>query len=114
MANLNFNKVHKNGWISYRQVGTTGAVFIDRRMLTPEAVENPPATLEEALACIVPPGADASAKAAEKTAKQMEREAAKAAKAAGAIEKANARLAKLQAAADAARARAEAAAAKVQ
>ena len=112
MKTLNFNKVHKNGWISYKLAGVPGAVFIDKRHLTAEAVANPPATLEEALNFLVEPGADASAAAAEKTAKQIEREAAKAAKAEASAAKATARLEKLQASAAAAQARADAARAK--
>jgi hypothetical protein len=109
MATLQFNKVHKNGWISYRQVGTTGAVFIDRRMVEPSFSENPPATIEVDLP-FVAPGADATARAAEKSEKAQAREAAKAAKAEANAQKQADRLAKLQAKADAAAARAAAAA----
>lgn len=113
MATANFNKVHKNGSVSYRVVGSTGAVYIAKTQLRPEfPFDNPPATLDEALGFLVEPGAGATERAAEKSAKQIEREAAKVAKAAQSAEKAQARLIKLQAAADTARARAEAAVAK--
>lgn len=109
MKTLTFNKIHKNGWISYKLAGQSGAVFIDKRLFTADALATPPATLEEALNSLVEPGADASAAQAEKTAKQIEREAAKALKAEATAKKATERLEKLQASAAAAQARADAA-----
>lgn len=93
---LKFNRLHKNGWLSYRLPGVAGAVFIDRRMLSPETIENPPTTLDLDFPGMLEPGADASEKAAEKEAKRLEREQKKAERAAAAAEKAQARLAKLE------------------
>lgn len=98
MAKLQFNKVHKNGWISYKQVGTAGAVFIDKRMLSAETLANPPAEIDFDSVPLVAPGADASAKSAEAAAKKQAREEARAAKAAASAEKAQARAAKAAAA----------------
>mgnify|MGYP001620057224 FL=1 len=114
MATLTFNKSHKNGWVSYRIAGLTGAVFIDGRMITPDAKATPPATLEVSGIDFLTPGAGASEKSAAAAAKKLAAEQAKAVKAAASAEKANARLAKLTAAAvkaqgivDAARAKTE-------
>lgn len=112
MATLKFNKVHKNGWISYKQTGTPGAVFIDKRMLSAEAQAAPAETIEVEITGLVAPGADASAKDAEKEAKKAAKEAEKAAKAQAAQEKAAAKLVKLQEAATKAAERAAALAAK--
>lgn len=111
----NFNKVHKNGSVSYRVAGTSGAVYIAKSQLRADfPVDNPPATLEEALSFLVAPGADATAKSAEKLEAARVRDEAKLAKATAAIEKSNARLVKLQDQATAAAARAAAALAKAQ
>lgn len=125
----NFNKFHKNGWISYKIQGSAGAVMIDRRQLRADfPYEAPPATLSEALEFLVEPNQDAllreqaraeraQARAARQQArveKAQAREAAKAARAAALLERTNARLARLQAKAEAAMARAEAALAKAQ
>lgn len=96
MKTLTFNRVHKNGWISYKIAGVAGAVFVDRRMLTDEALASPAQTIDVEIPGLREPGADASAAAAEKEAKKIAREAAKAAKASAAAEKAQAKLAKLQ------------------
>lgn len=112
MKSLSFHKVHKNGWLSYRLTGIPGAIYVDRRLLTADALATPPQTLSVDLEGLVEPGADATAKAAEKAQKAQEREAVKAEKASRAAEKAQSRLAKLQANADKAKAVAEAAAAK--
>lgn len=114
MQDLKFNRVHKNGWLSWRLPGVKGAVFIDKRMLTPEALANPPQTLEEALNQLVPAGVDSGSNETdpEKLAAMQAKEEAKAAKAAAASTKANERLAKLQASAQKAQERAEAAKAK--
>ena len=109
-----FNKVHKNGSVSYRVPGTTGAIYIAKSQLSAEfPTDTPPNTLDEALAFLVAPGADATEKSQEREAKRVEREAAKVAKAESAMVKAQERIAALQAKADAARERAEAAAAKL-
>jgi hypothetical protein len=111
--NARFNKAHKNGWFSYKVAGSAGAVMIDRRQLRADfPFDNPPATLDEALTFLNEPGAEATARDAEKVAKAKAREEARAAKAAAAIEKANARIAKLQEQAQKAAERAAAAAAK--
>lgn len=112
MRTLQFNRVHKNGWLSYKLTGVPGAVYVDKRMLSADALATPPETIEIDVNGMVEPGADATAAAAAKAAKTAEREAAKLAKTQAAAEKATARLAKLQAAADAAKAKAEAAASK--
>ncbi len=114
MANrtLTFNRVHKNGWISYKLQGIAGAVFIDKRMLTAEALATPPTTMVVEIEGIVEPGAEVVAKSAADAEKKAERERVKAEKASKAIEKANARLAKLQEAATKAAEKAAAAAAR--
>ncbi len=100
MATLTFNKVHTNGWLSYRIAGVPGAVFVDKRMFTPESVDgimaNPPATIEMNDFNFAQPGADATAKAAEKAAKIAEREAKKIERANASAAKAQAKLEKLQ------------------
>lgn len=98
MATLKFNKVHKNGWVSYKQVGTAGAVFIDKRMLSAETLATPPETIEFDSLPLVALGADASVKSAEELAKKQAREEAKAAKAAVSAQKAQARAEKAAAA----------------
>lgn len=112
MALLKFNRLHKNGWLSYKVPGVAGAVFIDKRTVTPEFLANPPAELDLAIDGLLPPGANASEAAAEKEAKRQARDAAKAERAAKAQEKAAARLQKLQEAAAKAQAKAEAVAKK--
>ena len=112
MATLQFNKVHKNGWISYKQVGTAGAVFIDKRMVSAETLANPPATLEFDIPGLVAPGADATEKQVAAAAKKLAAEQAKAAKAEAAAAKATAKLEKLQATAAKAQAIVDAARAK--
>lgn len=113
MPQFNFNKVHKNGWLSFKQIGTSGAVFIDGRMLTDEAKANPPASITVDGVEFVTPGADVTEKAAAAAAKKLAAEAARAEKAAAAAAKANARLEKLQASAAKAQAIVDAAKAKV-
>lgn len=98
--NLIFNRLHTNGWMSYRIPGVPGQVFVDKRMLTPEAVEgvvaNPPATIELDFPGFASPGADVTSKAAEKAAKKAELEQKKAERATAAAAKVQERLAKLQ------------------
>ncbi|MCG3774253.1 MAG: hypothetical protein JW395_1071 [Nitrospira sp.] len=112
MANLKFNRLHKNGWLSYKVPGVAGAVFIDKRTVTPEFLANPPAELNLDIDGLLPPGADASEAAAARAAKKAEREALKAEKATKAQATAAARLEKLQAAAAKAQAKADAVAKK--
>src|SRR3990167_7715707 len=100
MQTLTFNKLHKNGWLSFKLTGVPGAVFVDKRMLSAETLANPPQTISVDIPGLVAPGADASAKAAEKAAKAQEREKIKAEKVQVAAAKATARLAKLQEAAN--------------
>lgn len=113
MRTLKFNRVHKNGWLSWKLAGVAGAVFIDKRMLSPETLANPPQTLDIDVPGMVEAGADATEAERIKAEKKAEKDAAKAAKATAAAEKAAARLAKLQENAAKAQAKAEAVAAKV-
>jgi len=112
MRTLQFNRSHKNGWISYKLTGVAGAVFIDGRMLTEEARNNPQPTIELEFAGMLEPGADATEAAAAKAAKKAEAEAKKAERVAAQTAKAAARLEKLQEAARKAQERADAVAAK--
>lgn len=116
MATLQFNRLHKNGWLSWKIAGVHGAVFIDKRMLPAEVLENPPAELTVDIQ-LVEPGAEATAKAAAMSAKKLEREQkriqkaeAVAAKAAAKLQKLQETAAKAQAIVDAAKAKVEAAA----
>jgi hypothetical protein len=113
---LKFNRLHKNGWVSFRIAGVPGAVFVDKKMLTPEQL----ASLGEGSEIEVNGLQFAEAKAGAQeldTAKaqaKAEKEAAKAAKAATVAAKAAEKLAKLEerkAKAEAALAKAQAAAA---
>lgn len=112
MRTLTFNRTHKNGWLSYKLTGVPGAVYVDRRMLSAEALATPPATLDIDIPGMVEPGADVVSKNAEKAAKKAEADAKKAERATAAAAKATARLEKLQAAAQKAQERANAVAAK--
>lgn len=98
MRTLTFNKLHKNGWVSYKLTGVPGAVFIDKRMLSAETLANLPTSIEVNVEGMVEPGADAVEKNAEKLAKQEAREKLKAEKASKAAEKATAKAEKAQAA----------------
>jgi hypothetical protein len=109
---LAFNRAHKNGWISYKQTGVAGAVFIDRRMLSPEAQANPPQSINVEIEGLLPAGANATEASAAKAAKKQEADAKKAERAKAAADKAAARLQKLQDAANKAAAKAAAVAAK--
>lgn len=110
---LQFNRVHKNGWISYKLVGVAGAVFVDRRMLTPEALATPPQTIDVELPGMLEAGVGATEAAQAKASKKAEADAKKAERAAAQAAKAQARLEKLQAAAQKAQERAAQVAAKV-
>lgn len=114
MRTVTFNKVHKNGWHSYRVLGQTGAIFVDGRLLSAEAQANPAQTINVDIPGLLEEGADAAAKAAEKAARVAEREGKKAEKAAAAAAKTKAKLEKLQAAAVKAQAIVDAAKAKVE
>ena len=111
---LSFNRVHKNGWLSYKLQGVPGAVYVDRRMLSDETLASPPQTLEIEIPGMREPGAGVSEAAAAKAAKKAEADAKKAERAAAAAAKAQARLDKLQQAAQKAQERAAAVAAKAQ
>lgn len=112
LKTLKFNRVHKNGWLSYTMAGVRGAVFVDKRMLDASALSAPPETLDIDIVGMVEPGADATEAATARDAKKLERERLKVEKAAKAAEKAQASLAKLQERAAAAQAKADAARAK--
>ena len=112
MSTLHFNRVHKNGWFSYKITGVPGAVFVDGRMLTEEGKANMPQTLELDLAGLKEPGADQTEAQRQRAAEKAERDAKKAERAAATAAKAQARLAKLQEAAQKAQERAAAAVAK--
>lgn len=112
MATLSFNRVHKNGWISYKTAGVAGAVFIDKRHVTPEFLANPPASIELNVEGLLPAGANATEASQAKAAKKVEAEAKKAERATAALAKSEAKLAKLKAAADKAQEKAAALAAK--
>ena len=114
LRSLQFNRIHKNGWLSWKLPGVAGALFIDKRMLDAETLANPPATLELDIPGMVEPGADVSEAQRIKAEKKAEREAAKAAKAEERAAKAQERLAKLQAQAAKAQERLNAAAASSQ
>lgn len=109
---LTFNRQHKNGWLSWRLQGVRGAVFIDKRMLSPETLANPPQTINVEVPGMVEAGADVSEAQAAKLAKKQELETKKAERAQLAATKATARLEKLQQQAAKAQERAEAAKAK--
>lgn len=112
MRTLKFNRVHKNGWLSYNMPGVAGAVYVDKRMLSAETLASPPQTIDVEVPGMVEPGADVTEAAAAKAAKKAENEAKKAEKAAAAAQKAQDRVAKLQEAANKAAARAAAAQAR--
>jgi len=109
---LSFNRTHKNGWVSYKQAGVPGAVYVDRRMLDAEAQASPAQSIEVEIPGMVEPGAGVSEAAAAKAAKKQEADAKKAERAKAAADKAQARLDKLQEAAKKAAERAAAQAAK--
>lgn len=96
MRNLTFNRLHKNGWVSFKLAGVPGAVYIDKRMFVDGQVPAAGSTIELEVAGLKEPGADATAVDAAKAQAKLEKEAAKAQKAAAAAEKAQARLVKLQ------------------
>lgn len=112
MRTLKFNHIHKNGWLSWKIPGVPGALFIDKRLLSPETLANPPATIDVDVPGLVEEGQGASEAQVARDAKKAEAEQLKTAKALAAADKAKARLEKLTAAADKAKAKAEAAAAK--
>jgi len=113
MRNLTFNRLHKNGWFSYKINGVAGAVFIDGRMLTDAAKASMPSTLDVDLDGFVEAGANATEAQREKEEKKAARDASKAERAMAAAAKASSKLEKLQAAAAKAQERADAVAAKV-
>lgn len=112
MRTLTFNRIHKNGWLSWKLPGVAGAVFVDRRMLSADTLANPPQSIEVDIPGMVEPGADLTEAARLKAEKKAAMDTKKAERAAAAAAKAQARLAKLQAAAEKAQARANAVAAK--
>jgi hypothetical protein len=112
MKTLTFNRVHKNGWLSFKLPGVPGAVYVDKRMLSAETLASPPTSIEIEVPGMVEAGAGVSEAQAAKVAKKLEVEAKKAERAAAAAAKATARLEKLQAAAEKAQASAAAARAK--
>lgn len=114
MATVNFIRVAKNGWYTFRIPGVPGSLYIDGRMVTAEAKESGvyPTTLELDFP-LVAPGADASEKARLAAEKKAAADLAKTEKALKAAEKANAKLAKLQETAAKAQAIVDAAKAKV-
>ena len=115
MATFTYNRTSKDGnYLGYRQVGVPGQVVFSKKMLTPEALANPPASIEISGIDFAAPGADAVTKEKEKTEKQIARDNAKMLKAQASAEKAAASLEKLQAKATAAADRAAAALAKAQ
>jgi hypothetical protein len=93
---LTFNRVHKNGWVSFKLAGVPGAVYIDKRMFVDGQIPAAGSTIELTVAGLKEPGADATEVDAAKAKARLEKEAAKATKAAAAAEKAQARLVKLQ------------------
>lgn len=109
---LTFNRIHKNGWLSWKLAGVPGALFVDRRMLSAETLANPPQTIDVEIPGLAQPGEGATEAQAAKLAKKQEMEAKKAERAQAAAAKAQARLAKLQESAAKAKAAAEAAQAK--
>jgi len=100
MRTVKFNRIHKNGWISYKVPGVPGAIFIDKRTVTPEFLAAPPATIDVEFEGLLPEGAGVSELQAAKNAKKQEAEQKKAERAKLAAEKAEARLAKLKASAE--------------
>jgi hypothetical protein len=113
LRTLTFNKIHKNGWLSWKLAGVPGAVFVDKRMLDADTLANPPQTLELDIPGMVEPGADATAKQAAASAKKVAAEAARMERAQKAAAKAAEKLAKLQETATKAQAILDAAKAKV-
>jgi len=96
---LSFNRVHKNGWVSFKMPGVPGAVYIDKRMFVDGQIPAAGSSIQLEVAGLKEPGADATAADAAKAEAKLKKEAEKAAKAAAAAEKAQARLVKLQEAA---------------
>jgi hypothetical protein len=113
MRTLQFNRVHKNGWLSWKLPGVPGAVFVDKRMLSAETLANPPQSIDVEVPGMVEPGVEATAAAEAKARKKAEADAKKAERAAATAAKAEARLKKLQDAAQKAQERAAAVAAKL-
>jgi predicted ribosome quality control (RQC) complex YloA/Tae2 family protein len=110
MATLGFNRLHKNGWVSFKLPGVPGAVFIDKRMFEGDVPTSGSITVEGVT--LKAPGAGATEADAEKQKARLEKEAKKAEKAAAAAQKAQDRLKKLQEQAEKAKAAVEAAKAK--
>lgn len=109
---LTFNRLHKNGWYSYKVPGVAGALFVDSRMLTDNQKANMPQTLDVELE-FQAEGAGATDAQREKAEKKAAADAKKAERAAAQAAKAAAKLEKLQAAALKAQEKAAAVAAKV-
>lgn len=96
MQTLTFNRLHKNGWVSFKLTGVPGAVYIDKRMFVDGQIPVAGSTISVEIAGLKEEGADATAVSAEKAAAKLAKEAERAAKSAAAAEKAQARLVKLQ------------------
>jgi hypothetical protein len=96
MKSLTFNRVHKNGWVSFKLQGVPGAVYIDKRMFVEGQIPAAGSTIELNVAGLQEPGASATEADAAKAAEKLAKETAKAEKSKLAAEKAQARLAKLQ------------------
>lgn len=108
---LKYNRLHKNGWVSFKIAGVAGAVFIDKRMFEGE-LPGEGSTIQVEGVTFKPAGAGATEQDAAKVAAKLEKENQRAVKAAAAAEKAQARLAKLQEQSDRATKAVEAAKAK--
>lgn len=96
MRTLSFNRVHKNGWVSFKLTGVPGAIYVDRRMFVDGQIPGEGSSIQVEISGLKEPGADATAVDAAKAAARVQKEAARAEKSAAAAEKAQARLKKLQ------------------
>jgi hypothetical protein len=96
MQTLKFNRLHKNGWVSFKLAGVQGAVFVDRKMFEEGKIPTE-GTIEVNIPGLKAEGAGAVELDAEKAAAKLAKDTAKAEKAEASAKKAQERLEKLKA-----------------
>ncbi len=97
MNRLTFNRLHRNGWVSFKLQGVPGAVYVDRRMFAEGQIPVEGSTISLDVAGLAEPGADAKTLSAEKAAEKLVKEQARAEKSQASAVKAAERLEKLKA-----------------